>query len=768
MRKNELVKINDYWNALNYLAVAQLYLIDNPLLKRKLELKDVKKNIVGHWGTVPGQTLIYTHLNRIINKYNLNMIYLSGPGHGGNAQVAATYLEGSYTDVYPKVTQDEDGMKKLFKSFSFPGGISSHADAKVPGSIHEGGELGYSLAHAYGAVLDNPSLIAATVIGDGEAETGALSASWNLNRFLNPEKDGAILPILHLNGFKINNPSIMARITKEELNNYFNGLGYKVYLVSGKRSSSLHKDLAKAMDEVVADIKYIKENAKTIKKIIWPMIVLETPKGITGPKEIVGSYKAHQVPFQVKTNEDVKKLEKWLYSYRPDLVFDNKGRLRSDLKLLNPHGKKRMGSNPVTNGGKILKPLNLPNIKNYSLDFRKHGSVVESDMMHLGSYLKDVFKINKLNKNFRIFGPDEAISNRFNHVFEHENKMWNLKAFEDEEMLSKKGRVLDSILSEHVCQGALEGYLLTGRHGIMHSYEAFIRVVDSMASQHAKWLKVTNELKFRDDISSLNYILSSHVWQQDHNGYSHQEPGFLNHLATKKGDIVNAFLPIDANTLLCTVNHTLNLKQKINAIIASKHPKMQWLTMSESIKHFKKGIGVFEWASTDEKEVDIILASAGDTPNLEVLAATSILKEFMPDIKIKVINVIELFKLASPDRHPRGISDDEYNELFTKNKPILFAFHGYPNLIYDLTRTRKNQNITVRGYIEEGTITTPFDMRVKNKIDRFNLVLDVLNLTKKKNKKLTEYCENLLEKHECFIKENGHDISEVTNFQWKE
>ncbi len=768
MRKAELEKLNEYWNALNYLSVGQLYLKDNPLLKRKLVFEDVKTNVIGHWGTVPGQNLIYTHLNRIINKYSLNMIYLSGPGHGGNAPISCAYLEGSFSETYPDIMQNETGMKKLFKKFSFPGGFSSHADAKLPGSIHEGGELGYVLSHAYGAVLDNPSLVAAAVIGDGEAETGPLAASWQVNRFLNPEKDGIVLPILHLNGFKINNPAILARINKNELENYFVGMGYKPYLVSGKNSLNLHNDLAKAMDLIYQDIKYIKDNAKNIKKIVWPMLILETPKGITGPKEVVGSYLAHQVPFQVRTDEDLNRLEKWLKSYKPNEVFDDKGRLRSDLKLYSPYGKRRMSSNPVTNGGKILKDLNLPNVRNYALDFRKHGSVVESDMMHLGNFIRDIFKLNKVNKNFRIFGPDEAMSNRFNHAFEYENKVWNLKVDKKEEYLEKDGRILDGILSEHVCEGALEGYLLTGRHGLIHTYESFSRVIDSMVSQHAKWLKVTNEIKWREKISSLNIILSSHVWQQDHNGYSHQEPGFLNHLATKKGEVVNVFLPIDANTLLCTMNHTFSLKQKINAIVASKHPKMQWLPIGEAVKHFKKGIGVFDWASTDEKDIDVVLVSAGDTPNMEILAASSILKEFMPDLKVRVVNVIELFKLASNDRHPRGIDDETYDSLFTKDKPILFAFHGYPNLIYDLTRTRKNQNMVVRGYIEEGTITTPFDMRVKNKIDRYNLVLDVLSMTKKRNKKLTEYCENLLDKHNKYIVENGKDIQEVIDFKWKE
>ncbi len=765
VKKEELKKLNEYWNALNYLAVGQLYLLDNPLLKRKLELKDVKHKIIGHWGTVPGQTMIYTHLNRIINKYDLNMIYLSGPGHGGNAPVSGTYLEGSYSEIYPEVSLNEEGMQKLFKRFSFPGGISSHAAPETPGSIHEGGELGYSLAHAFGAVLDNKDLIACAVVGDGEAETGPLATSWHYNKFLNPEKDGVVLPILHLNGFKINNPAVLARIDKDDLYDYFIGLGYKPYYVHGSKPMSLHKQLASAMDKCIEDIKFIKENSSKIKRIMWPMIVFETPKGMTGPKEIVGSYKAHQVPFQVENEEDLQKLDVWLKSYKPEKLFDEKGRLRLDLKDINPTPKKKMGLNPVTNGGLLLKDLILPDVKTCGVEVKNHGLEKNSDMMMLGKYLKEVFILNDKNQNFRIFGPDEAMSNRFNHVFETENKTFNLPINKNEELLSKDGRMFDVMLSEHLCHGALEAYLLTGRHGIMHSYEAFIRVVDSMATQHAKWLKVSNELPWRKDIASLNYLLTSHCWQQDHNGYTHQDPGFLNHIATKKPEATNIFLPIDANTLICSVDKMLKSKNKINVCVASKHPSLQWLSMTEASKHLKNGISKFEWASTDtEKTCDIVLACAGDTPTLEVLAASNILKEHMPTLKVRVINVLELFKLAPSDRNPNGLSDKEYNELFTKNKPILFAFHGYAGLIHELTYDRENKNLTVRGYNEEGTITTPFDMRVQNKIDRYNLILDVLKLTKKKNDALEKLCLDTLKKHHGYIRQNGKDIDEVVNF----
>ena len=770
IKKEELNALNDYWNALNYLSVGELYLMDNPLLKRPLELRDIKPVVVGHFGTVPGQNMIYTHLNRVIKKYNLDMIYISGPGHGGNSPVANTYLEGSYTKIYPHITQDEIGMQKLMKSFSFPGGISSHDAPETPGSIHEGGELGYSIAHAYGAILDNPKLIAATVVGDGEAETGPLAASWQLNKFINPLKDGVILPILHLNHWKINNPTILSRISKEELYNYFVGMGWKPYYVSGTKPMVLHKKLAKTMDLVVKDILTIKRNAvHSNVRPFWPMIIFDTPKGITGPKEIVGTYKAHQIPFQVKDEASLKRLEKWLKSYHPEKLFDDDGRLRMDLQALIPDESELMGLNPVTNGGLLLKDLILPNIKDYGVDLKKHGSVEAQDMILLGDYLKDVFVLNKENKNFRLFGPDEAVSNRLSKVFEAENKKWCLPINKNDEVLNKDGRILDSVLSEHLCEGALEGYILTGRHGIIHSYEAFIRLVDSMTSQHAKWLKVTKELGWRKPISSLNYILTSHVWQQDHNGYTHQDPGFLNHLVTKKADIVRMYLPIDANTLISCVDHCLQTKNYINVVVASKHPRYQWLSKEEAAKHCEAGIGVFDWASSNEgKNPEVIIACAGDTPTLEVIAAASILKEHAPAVRFRVVNVIDLFRLEPDYKHPHGLTDRAFDKIFTINKPVIFVFHGYPSLIHQLVYKRANNNFHVRGYNEEGTITTPFDMRVQNHIDRYHIVLDVINYIKKDYPDLVKYCEDELNKHHKYIRESGIDIPEVRNWKWKE
>lgn len=768
MRRKEINNLNRYWNALNYLSVGQLYLMDNPLLKTELTFKHIKPNVVGHWGTVPGQTLIYTHLNRIIKKFDLDMFYVSGPGHGGNAPVSGTYLEGSYTEIYPKVTMDEEGLKRLFKQFSFPGGISSHAAPETPGSINEGGELGYSLAHAYGAVLDNPKLIAATVVGDGEAETGPLAASWFLPKFLSPKKDGTILPILHLNEFKINNPTILGRMEKDNLLNYFIGMGYAPYYVEFKNINGLHKKLAKAFDNAIKDIRFIKENYKDIKNIYWPLIILKTPKGITGPSDIVGKFEAHQVPFQVRKKEDLQKLEDWLLSYKPEEIFKNDGTIVEEVLSMNPRKTKLMGLNPHTNGGLLLKKLTLPKHKDYGFDIKDRGSIDTSDMMELGKYLKEVFKLNSKNKNFRIFGPDEAFSNKLNHVFEYENKTWNMRTTKDDLYLKPDGRVLDSFLSEHVAQGALEGYLLSGRHGIIHSYEAFIRIVDSMASQHAKWLKVTKELPWRKDISSLNYILSSHIWQQDHNGYTHQEPGFLNHIATKKPEITRIYLPFDANTLICTTHNILNTKNFINVIVASKHPRPQWLTIDEAHEHVKKGIDTFKWASFgNQSNPDIVLASAGDTPTLEMLGAISILKEHMPKLNVKYINVVDLFKLESNITHPQGLSQTDYNKMFTKNKPILFSFHGYPHLIHQLTHDRENKNMHVRGYIEEGTITTPFDMRVQNKMDRYHIVLDVLKYTKKQNKKLEELMIEKIKKHKRYIRKHGKDMPEILEWKWK-
>lgn len=762
----ELKKVDAYYRALNYLSVGQLYLKSNPLLKTELKESDVKTNVIGHWGTVPGQNMIYAHLNRVIKKYDLNMLYISGPGHGGNAPISGSYLDGAISEKYKEVTLDSEGMAKLFKRFSFPGGVSSHASPELPGSIHEGGELGYSLAHAYGAVLDNPDLIAATVIGDGEAETGPLSASWHFNKFLNINTDGVVLPILHLNGFKINNPSIFSRMSKDEVFYYFESLGYRPFYVSGKDSKELHEKLSAALDKSVKLIKSYKNENKTFKKICYPVIIFKSPKGMSGPKALVGTSDAHQVPFQVRCDDDVKRLERWLKSYKPEKLFDETGALNEKIVNILPDKDKTMGLNKHTNGGEVLKDLILPKLENLEFEFNKKGEVSASDMMELGLYLKEVFKLNRKNKNFRIFGPDEAMSNRLNYVFKTENKTWNMNKLESEHLLEKDGRVLDGILSEHLCEGALEGYLLTGRHGIMHSYEAFIRVVDSMASQHAKWLKMSSEIPWRKDISSLNYILTSHAWQQDHNGYTHQEPGFISHILNKKLEFVNAYFPIDANTLMVCVDDALKSKNKVNVITASKHQRPQWMNMSESTEHLKNGISVIPWASCDDKTCDVVLACCGDTPTGEMLCAAQILKNEMPNLKVKFINIINLMKLYSDCEVGDGLSNDEFDELFTKTKPVIFSFHGYPSLIKSILYGRNNKNIHVFGYSEEGTITTPFDMRVLNKIDRFNIVLSVLNSVKKENKDLKKYCEDMLLKHKKYIEIHGKDLDEVTDFKF--
>ncbi len=769
----EIKKLDKYLRAANYLSACQLYLLDNPLLRRPLKIEDVKRNIVGHWGTVPGQNFIYVHLNRIIKKNDLNMIYLSGPGHGGNAMVAEAYLEGTYSEVYPNITRDINGLKKLFKQFSFPGGISSHVAPETPGSINEGGELGYSLAHAYGAVLDNPDLIAACVVGDGEAETGPLATSWHLNKFLNPKTDGVVLPILHLNGYKIANPTIFARISEEELINYFKGCGYEPFIVSG---DNIHEKMANTLDIIVEKIKKIKAS-DSLERPIWPMIILKTKKGWTGPKEvkgniIEGTFRAHQVPIPISRNnpENLNLLESWLRSYKPDELFDEDGRLIKELQELAPTGNRRMSANPNANGGLLLKELRTPDFKNFAVSVTR-GETVKEDMRILGEYVRELIRINDDNKNFRVFGPDEALSNRLNHMFEITNRQFMGEKYDYDEYLSANGRVIDSYLSEHVCEGLLEGYLLTGRHGFFHSYEAFVRIVDSMASQHAKWLKVCKELSWRRPIASLNYVLTSHIWQQDHNGYTHQDPGFLNHLVTKKADIVRIYLPADANMLLSCFDHCIKSKNYINVIVASKHERPQWLNMDEAIKHCTAGIGVFKWASNDEgMEPDIVLACAGDTPTLEILAATKILNENFPDVKIRVINVVDLMKLESKTNHPHGLTEDEYDMLFTKDKPIIFAFHGYPTLIHQLTYKRTNKNLHVHGYIEEGTITTPFDMRVQNRIDRYHLVMDALKYLDKlgdRRTSLNEWCKDKLIEHKYYIREYGEDMPEVKNFKWK-
>ena len=780
LTKEELKKIDAYFRACNYLSVGQLYLMNNPLLKRPLKMSDVKPNVVGHWGTAPGQNFVYTHLNRIIKKYDLNMIYISGPGHGGQAVVSNVYLEGTYSEVYPNITEDEEGLKKLFKQFSFPGGISSHAAPETPGSINEGGELGYSLAHAFGAVLDNPDLIAACVIGDGEAETGPLATSWHYNKFLNPKTDGVVLPILHLNGYKIANPTIFARISDEELDNFFKGCGYTPYYVEGDAPMYMHRRMALVLEQVVSKIKKIKKNALNgdTSRPMWPIIILKTPKGWTGPKEVDGkeienTFRAHQVPIIVNKDnpKNLKLLEKWLKSYRPEELFDENGTLKQELKELAPVGNRRMGSNPNANGGKLLKDLRTPDFRNYEVKVTVPGSTMAQDMVEAGKYLRDVIKLNKENHNFRIFGPDETMSNRLSAVFEKTNRKWNASYKNNDEFLKQDGMVIDSMLSEHMCQGWLEGYLLTGRHGLFNSYEAFIRIVDSMVSQHAKWLKVTSELPWRRNIASLNYLLSSHIWQQDHNGYTHQDPGFLNHMVTKKADVVRMYLPPDANCLLSCVDHCIKTKNYINVIVASKHPRPQWLTMDQAIKHCTSGVSIWSWASNDDdSEPDLVMACCGDTPTLETLAAVSILRNHFKDLKIRVVNVVDLMRLQSDSEHPHGLSDYDYDAIFTKDKPIIFAFHGYPNLIHELTYRRTNKNLHVHGYKEEGTITTPFDMRVQNELDRFHLVMSALKHTEKLQKvsaNLLQICKDKLVEHKEYIKEYGDDLPEIKSWTWE-
>ena len=775
-----LEKMDAYWRATNYLAAGQLYLLDNPLLREPLTMEHIKKKIVGHWGTVPGQNFVYTHLNRVIKKYDLDMIYISGPGHGGNFMVANTYLEGSYSEIYPNISRDTEGMQKLFKQFSFPGGISSHVAPETPGSINEGGELGYSLAHSFGAVFDNPDLITACVVGDGEAETGPLATAWQSNKFLNPVTDGAVLPIMHLNGYKISNPTIFSRISHEEIQKFFEGCGWKPIFVEGDDPMTMHKLMAEALDSAIEEIKEIQKNARENNdstRPIWPMIVLRTPKGWTGPKEvdgqkIEGSFRAHQVPITMEKPEHLDLLKEWLLSYKPEELFDENGRLIPELEELTPDGDRRMGANPHANGGLLLRDLRMPDFREYAFDVPKPGAVEAQYMIELGKFVRDIFKLNEDSKNFRIFGPDETMSNRLGAVFEETNRDWNAEKLESDEFLASNGRVMDSMLSEHMCEGWLEGYLLTGRHGFFASYEAFIRIVDSMFSQHAKWLKVTSELPWRQKIASLNYILSSNVWQQDHNGFTHQDPGFLDHVTNKKADVVRMYLPPDTNCLLSCFDHCIRSRNYVNVMVTSKHPRPQWLTMDQAVKHCTQGIGIWDWASNEQgDEPDVVIACCGDTPTLEALAAVTILRENMPEIKIRFINVVDLMKLQSHDKHPHGLTDTEFDTLFTKDKPIIFAFHGYPTLIHELLYHRRNRDLYVCGYQEEGTITTPFDMRVQNEIDRFHLVQQVIYhlpqlgnrgayLVQKMNDKIVE--------HKQYIAEYGEDLPEIRDWKWSE
>ena len=776
-----LTKMNAWWRAANYLAAGQLYLLDNPLLRRPLEWSDVKKKIVGHWGTVPGQNFVFVHLNRVIKRYDLDLILLSGPGHGGNFFIANDYLDGSYTDIYPNITRDEKGMQKLFKQFSFPGGVPSHCAPETPGSINEGGELGYSIAHAFGAVFDNPDLIAAVTVGDGEAETGPLATSWQCNKFLNPASDGAVLPILHLNGYKIANPTIFGRMSHEELTDFFHGTGWEPYFVEGDDPMTMHRLMAETMDQVIEKIKAIQEHARTTGDTTrprWPMIVLRTPKGWTGPKyvdgkKIEGYFLAHQVPVMMDKPEHLQILEDWLRSYHPEELFDENGTLRPEIQALAPEGDHRIGANPHANGGKFLRDLRMPDFRDYAFDIGKnHGAKDGQDTTELGKFVRDIFKLNDDARNFRIFSPDENNSNRLNAVFEDDTKRdWNSRIIDTDDALSPYGRVMDSMLSEHMCEGWLEGYLLTGRHGFFDTYESFARIIDSMAAQHAKWLKVCNQLPWRQDIASLNIMLCSTVWQQDHTGFTHQDPGFMDHMANKKADVVRIYLPPDTNCLLSTMDHCLRSRNYVNVIVASKHPRPQWLSMDEAVRHCTQGIGIWEWASNDQgQEPDIVFACAGETPTLEALAAVSILRKELPELKIRFINVVDLFKLQPHEEHPHGLTNEEYDMLFTKDRPVIFNFHGYAGLIHELTyRRHNNRLIHVRGYKEEGTITTPFDIRVQNDIDRFHLVQTALTYLPELGNRgayLYQKMSDKLVEHKQYIHEYGEDLPEIRNWKW--
>lgn len=779
--KEYFAKLDAYWRAANYISVGQLYLKDNPLLRRPLESSDVKAKPIGHWGTIAGQNFIYAHLNRVINKYDLNMLYIEGPGHGGQVMVSNSYLDGSYTEIYPEITEDEEGMKKLFKRFSFPGGVASHAAPETPGSIHEGGELGYSLSHATGAILDNPDLIAAAVVGDGEAETGPLATSWQSNKFINPIHDGAVLPILDLNGFKISNPTILSRESNETLTKYFEGLGWHPIIVEGEDPEKLHPELAQAMDEAIEEIKAIQKHARETgddSLPTWPMIIFRAPKGWTGPKEwdgkpIEGSFRAHQIPIPVDQNdmEHADKLVAWLKSYRPEELFDESGKLKTEFAEIAPKGDKRMAANPHTNPGKLIRNLILPDFREFALENAEHGKTVAQDMTVLGKYLERVIELNAKNRNFRIFGPDETMSNRLAPIFDETKRQWMQDIKEpNDEFLAHSGRIIDSQLSEHQDEGFLEGYVLTGRHGFFASYEAFLRVVDSMLTQHFKWLRKAKEQPWRSEIPSLNVVSTSTVFQQDHNGYTHQDPGILGHLADKKPEFIREYLPADANTLLAVFDKVLNDRKKINLIVSSKHPRPQFYTAAEAKELVDKGLKIIDWASTDHNaEPDVVIAACGTEPNLESLAAVSILHKKLPDLKIRFINIVDLLKLRSPKHDPCGLSDEEFDAFFTKDKPILFAFHGYEGLVRDLFFDRHNHNVMIHGYRENGDITTPFDMRVLNQMDRFDLVKDVvLNLPDAdKYGQIAAEMDSIIAKHNQYIRDEGADLPEVENWTWK-
>jgi xylulose-5-phosphate/fructose-6-phosphate phosphoketolase len=775
-----LRKMNAYWRAANYLSVGQIYLYDNPLLKKPLTLEHIKPRLLGHWGTTPGLNFIYVHLNRVINQYDLNVIYVTGPGHGGPALVANTYLEGTYSEVYPNISQDEQGMKKLFTQFSFPGGIPSHVAPETPGSINEGGELGYSLAHAYGAAFDNPDLLVACVVGDGEAETGPLATSWHSNKFLNPVHDGAVLPILHLNGYKIAGPTVLARISRDELEALFRGYGYTPYFVEGDDPQEMHRLMATTLDTIVADIQHIQRDARKNgfkQRPRWPMIILRSPKGWTGPgvvdgKPVEGTFRAHQVPIAELATKPghLKILEQWMMSYRPQELFDSNGRLIAQLAELAPKGARRMGANPHANGGLLLRDLKMPDFRDYAVKVAKPG-VVEAEATSVqGQLVRDVFKLNADARNFRVFSPDETVSNRWGAVLEVTNRSSTAEIIPGDDHVAPDGRVME-MLSEHQCEGWLEGYLLTGRHGFFSSYEAFIHIIDSMFNQHAKWLDVTRQIPWRRRIASLNYLLSSHVWRQDHNGFTHQDPGFIDLVANKKADIIRVYLPPDANTLLAVTDHCLRSRHRVNVIVAGKQPSPQWLDMESAVKHCAAGLGIWKWASNDEgSEPDVVMACAGDVPTMETLAAVEMLRQHFPELKIRVINVVDLMTLQPQSEHPQGLSDRDFDVLFTKDRPIVFAYHGYPSLIHQLTYRRTNHhNLHVRGYKEEGTTTTPFDMAVRNDIDRFHLVKDVVDRVSSLGPcaaYLTQSIRDKLIDHQRYIRQHGEDMPEIRDWKW--
>lgn len=775
-----LQRLNAWWRAANYLSAGQIYLYDNPLLKQPLTLDHIKPRLLGHWGTTPGLNFIYVHLNRIIRKFDLDMIYVTGPGHGGPALVANTYLEGTYTEIYPDVTQDANGMKKLFKQFSFPGGIPSHVAPEIPGSINEGGELGYSLVHAYGAAFDNPGLIVACVIGDGEAETGPLAASWHANKFLNPVHDGAVLPILHLNGYKIASATVLARIPEEELEQLFNGYGYTPYFVEGDVPEEVHQQMAETLDTVITSIREIQADARAqgfTKRRPWPMIVLRTPKGWTGPKEVdglpvEGTWRSHQVPLgELATRPDhVKLLEQWMRSYKPEELFDEDGKLIAELAALAPEGTKRMGANPHANGGLLLDDLRMPDFRDHQVEVESPGTVTAEATSIMGAFVRDVMKLNWEKRNFRVMGPDETSSNRLSRLFDITDRTFTAMIRESDEHLSPDGRVME-VLSEHLCQGWLEGYLLTGRHGLFSCYEAFVHIVDSMFNQHAKWLDVSGKLSWRWPIASLNYLLTSHVWRQDHNGNSHQDPGFLDLVANKNAAIVRIYLPPDANTLLSVTDHCLRSRHYINVIVAGKQPELQWTTMEEAIDHCAAGMGVWPWASNDEgAEPDVVLACAGDVPTLETMAAVQLLREHFPALKIRVVNVVDLLALLPQSVHPHGWNDDAFDQLFTKDKPVIFAFHGYPSLIHRLVYRRTNhKNLHVHGYKGEGTTTTPFDMVVLNELDRFHLAGNAINrlpVDETKRAAFWQFIEDKLRAHKQYTEAKGEDLPEIREWKW--